>query len=410
MELLVKLKLKRENPIIIGITGSFGKTSTKDAVYEVLKTRWSVYKNPKSLNTEIGLLLAVLEQPSGFSSAAKWLKILAGAVKNALRKKKYDFYVLEYGADKPGDIEHLAKLVKPHIGIITHIGRAHQSEGQFKNEEDVFAEKKKLVERLGGTDIAILNESDFYLKSLKSKLKAKTFWFNGGDIFAEQLKQTERGFEAIISTPNNKIHAHFEIAGAYHINVILPALLCGILNGVTMEEGISSLKHFRLPPGRMSVIEGKNDSVILDSSYNASPAAMEQALETLKSFPGKRKIAVLGSMNELGDYAAAAHKKIGHKIGVWVDLLVTVGDLAKIIADEALKWGFPRARIKPFATAEETGEFLLAEAKLSKDNVILFKGSQNRVRLEKAVKMIMAHPHDAKKLLCRQEEEWERIE
>ena len=134
----MRFKLKRTRPKIIGVTGSFGKTSTKEAIYEVLKTRWNVYRSPKSLNTETGLLLSILEQPSGFSSPLKWIKILAGAFLNALLGKAYDFLVLEYGADKPGDIQYLISVVKPDISILTHISSVHQAEGQFKNEEEVF--------------------------------------------------------------------------------------------------------------------------------------------------------------------------------------------------------------------------------------------------------------------------------
>ncbi|MFA6520970.1 MAG: Mur ligase family protein [Candidatus Gracilibacteria bacterium] len=203
LEKLVAIKLKRIKPTVIGVTGSFGKTSTKEAIYEVLKSRWNVYRNPKSLNTEIGLLLAILEQPSGFSSPFKWAKILAKSVLNARFGKKYDFMVLEYGADKPGDIKHLAKLVKPNISVITKISRVHQAEGQFKSEEEVFEEKKQLAECLDKDGIAILNAEDDFLQKLHGKLLAKTFWFSSSskikaDIGVSDAKNTPTGFSATI--------------------------------------------------------------------------------------------------------------------------------------------------------------------------------------------------------------------
>lgn len=408
LERLVKLKLRRTQAVVIGITGSFGKTSTKEAVYEVLKTKWKVYRNPKSLNTEIGLLLAVLEQPSGFSSPLKWTAILGKAVHNALFGKKYDFLILEYGADKPDDIEHLISLVKPHVGIITNIGCAHQADGQFKDEEAVFNEKKKLVTHMDSSGIAIINAADNWLKKLKGTLHAKTFWFNAPDIFADKLNNTTTGFSATIHVPHKKVPANFSIIGTIHINVILPALLCGLLHGISLEEGIEALENFKLPPGRMSIIEGKNGAVLLDSTYNASPRTVAEALNTLRDFPCKRKIAVIGNMNELGDNAASAHKEVLQHIGPWLYMLVTVGDLASLLVNEALKKGLPATRIKTFLRSEEAAEFL--SPLLAQGDTVLLKGSQNKIRLERAVKLLMRHPQDAKNLLCRQESEWEKIE
>lgn len=401
------MKLKRTKSTIIGVTGSVGKTSTKEAVYEVLKTKWSVYRNPKSLNTEIGLLLAVLEQPSGFRSPVKWAKILARALRNAMFGKKYDFLVLEYGADKPGDIAHLTSIVRPHIGIITKIETVHRADGQFKNDEETFNEKKKLVECLDASGIAILNASDHWLQKLGKSLRAKTFWFNGQDISAENIKNTSTGFSAEIHASHKKMHSELGVLGTFHADVILAALLCGLLNGVTLEEGIVAMKNFRLPPGRMSLINGKNDSLLIDSTYNSSPKTLAQALDLLQNFPAKRRIAVIGDMNELGEDSVAAHKDIAKHTGSWLDMLITVGDLASVISSGALKQGLSQDRIKNLLRATEAAEFL--SPILRKGDVVLLKGSQNKIHLERAVKMLMAQPEMAKKLLCRQEPEWEKI-
>jgi len=406
--MLVSIKLARTRPTIIGITGSFGKTTTKEAVYEVLKTSFRAYRNPKSLNTEIGLLLAVLEQPSGFSSPVKWAKVLAGAFYNAFAGPTYDFLILEYGADKPNDIKHLVSLVKPDIGIITHIANVHHGDGQFKNLEDVLSEKKKLVTCLDEKGTAILNTDDALLNKIKDEIKAKTLWFGKkGNIYADNLKNSTLGFSATIHAGEQKIDASFPIAGDFHINSILPALLCGALNGIPLEKGVEALQNFRLPPGRMSIIEGKNNSTLIDSTYNASPSTMKQALELLKNFPKKKRIAVLGNMNELGENSKSLHREVGDHVGTWVSKLITVGTDAVLFADGALKNGLPKARITSTMCAEDAA--LAISNDLDEDTVVLLKGSQNNVRLERAVKILMAHPEDAKKLLCRQETEWLRI-
>lgn len=408
LQVLVAIKLARTRPTIIGITGSFGKTTTKEAIYEVLKTSFRTYRNPKSLNTEIGLLLAVLEQPSGFSSPVKWARVLAGAFYNAFAGRKYDFLILEYGADKPGDIKHLVSLVKPDIGIITHIANVHHGEGQFKNIEEVLNEKKKLVTCLDQNGTAILNADDVLLNKIKGELKAKILWFGTkGNISAGNIKNSTDGFSATVHTGEQSVSAEFPIAGDFHINSILPALLCGALNGISLEKGIEALQNFRLPPGRMSIIKGKNGSTLIDSTYNASPSTMKQALELLKNFPKKKRIAVLGNMNELGPASKSLHREVGEHIGEWVSKLVTVGTDAALFGEVALKNGLPKARIASTMCATDAAAVIAGD--LDKDTVVLLKGSQNNVRLERAVKMLMAHPEDAKKLLCRQEKEWERI-
>ncbi len=405
---LVKVKLRRVHPTIVGITGSYGKTSTKDAVSMVLATKYRVLRSHKGLNTEIGLLLAFLEQPSGFDAPLAWLGILNHAWVNAFWGPHYDYAVLEYGADKPGDIEHLVKILKPHISIITHVACVHQDEDQFKSIDEVFMEKKKLVTCLHASDFAILNGADNRLASLMEKLSAHTAWFNNvKGISATHLVATPTGFSAKIHLHGKTVPAEFYVPGTYHIDVMLAALMCGVLCGVSLEEGVEALAHFKLPPGRMGVIEGKNGATLLDSTYNASPETVKQALNLLREFPGERRIAVLGNMNELGEYTPAAHREVGDHIAPWLNLLITVGNDAEEIVAQALKKGFPKARMKSFCTAEEAARFLYDY--LEKDTVILLKGSQNRVRLERAVKLLMAHPEMADKLLCRQEEVWENL-
>ena len=405
---LVKIKTWRVRPIVIGVTGSIGKTSTKEAIAAVLAKKHKVYRPQKSYNTEIGLLLGILEQESGFSSPIKWIKIMSRALWNSFFGKKYAFWVLEYGADKPGDIQHLIKIVRPNVGVITKIAQVHQAPGQFMNIDAIFAEKKYLVTCLCKDELAILNYNDKHLKTLEGKTKASILWFNReNQIEASELKNDLDGFSAKIHFERETTHAHFPILGAFHIDIFLPALLIGSKFGISLTQGIEALQTFQLPPSRLSRIEGINGSILLDSSYNASPTTVKAALELLKELPAKRRIAVLGNMNELGAYSIKAHSEIGKLLGPWIGLLITVGEYASHIAEEALNQGLPESRIVALSSAQEAGEFL--QTFLQKGDMTLFKGSQNKVRLEIAIKLVMQHPARAKKLLCRQEEEWKKI-
>ena len=173
-----------------------------------------------------------------------------------------------------------------------------------------------------------------------------------------------------------------------------------------MENAILALNRFSLPPGRMSIIPAKNNSIILDSSYNSSPSALKEALEILKEVgANKRKIAVLGNMNELGEEEKNLHEMIGEIIPKYTDMLITVGNLASIFAEKSLEKGLDNKQVYSFKNAKEAAEFLNKEIK--ENDIILVKGSQNRVRLERLVKDLMLHPEDAKELLVRQERVWQ---
>lgn len=408
---LARIRLKRLRLFVVGVTGSIGKTSTKDAIFTVLKERYQVYRSKKSYNTEFGLPLAILEQDSGFSSATKWMRTLAGAVWNAfIGGRHMQMLVLEMGVDKPGDMSQLLKLVRPQVGVMTNIKPVHLAEGQFQNLDDIFHEKKKLVESLPEKGVAVLNADDGHIVALKDQLPCRTLWYGfaeWADVRVHNVEHSIEGLQFTVSYKDQVVQAQVALLGAFQVYVVLPAITVALTQGFTLEEAIDILKDYRLPPGRMNPIPGVKETLIIDSSYNASPEAVKQALDVLTEGPG-RKIAVLGSMNELGDVTEKKHREMGQYVVGKADILVTVGDYARWLHEEARSNGFSEESSVHFDDALKAAEFM--QKILQKHDTILVKGSQNRVRLERLVKKLMREPERADELLARQGREWDLIQ
>ncbi|MBU0667664.1 hypothetical protein KJ835_00920, partial [Patescibacteria group bacterium] len=243
---LARLKLRRLRLFVVGVTGSIGKTSTKDALYTILKQRYRVYRSKKSFNTEFGMPLAILEQDSGFSSPLKWMRVLLGALWNAfVGGRQMQMLILEMGVDMPGDMDRLLKLVRPQIGVITNIKPVHLAGGQFKDLDDIFREKRKLVDSLPEKGIAILNADDGYLLALKDELKCRMIWYGTSetaDLRVLDLAQTPQGIEFAVSYKGEVVTAAAPVLGAFQIYVLLPAIAASLTQGFTLEEAAAALK------------------------------------------------------------------------------------------------------------------------------------------------------------------------
>lgn len=408
---LARIRLKRLRLFIVGVTGSIGKTSTKDAIYTVLKERYQVYKSKKSYNTEFGLPLAILELESGFSSAIKWFGIIVRAFWSAFFGGRHmQMLVIEMGVDAPGDMDDLLKLIRPQVGVMTNIKPVHLAEGQFKDLDDIFLEKKRLVERLPEKGIAVLNADDPYIVSLKDKLACKALWYGyaeWADVRFLQAQHSIEGLEFVVQYKDKVVQGVVPLLGSFQVYVLLPAIAVALTQGFNLEEAVAALKKYKLPPGRMNPIPGVKESLIIDSSYNASPEAVKQAIDVLTESPGRR-IAVLGNMNELGDATEEKHREIGQYVADKADILLTVGDYARLVQEEARKHGFLESQSAHFTDAREAADFL--RKMIKKHDTILVKGSQNKVRLERLVKKLMQEPERADELLARQGREWDKIQ
>ena len=400
---MARRRLKNFKGKIIAVTGSVGKTSTKEAISAVLNAKFRVKKSKGNMNSDFGLLLTILNIESGNRSALKWSVLMMKAFWHMTHEISADVLLLELGVDKPGDMDFLTSIIKPDIAVLTNVQAVHMAEGQFKNVDQIFHEKVKLLEALPDGGIALVNFDDDRCRALKGKVNGvMTFGKNNeADFWTSRVNMDENGIDFVAHFKEEKWGVRAPVLGKYQLYTLLPAVACGHLMGMSAEEIEAAVERYELPPGRMSVIEAINGAVILDSTYNSSPKAVCAALEVLSDVAGKRRrVAVLGNMNELGDRSTRLHEKVGEVLPEYVDLLLTVGK-------DAEKFGAGMKKVHNFKTPSEAAGFFKKEIK--EKDIVLVKGSQNNVRLERFVKELMLEPERAKELLVRQSKQWTKL-
>jgi UDP-N-acetylmuramoyl-tripeptide--D-alanyl-D-alanine ligase len=409
--------LKKYKPKIIAITGSVGKTSTKDAIFVVLSQFKSVRKSEKSFNSEIGLPLTIIGVPNAWSSVLGWIENLAKGFALIIFKYEYpQWLILEVGAGKPGDITSVAPWLSPDIVVITHFPDRPVHVEFFGSVEKIIEEKSALAHAVKKDGLLILNHDDEKVYALHKKVKSRVVSFGVNDLstyhasnIGVSLDDASRGVPRGIAFKlrhNGNVFPVVmpHIIGEHYISSALAAIAVAEEVGCDILKSISELAHYDTPPGRMSLIDGINDSHIVDDTYNSSPLAVFAALKFMHDIKGSRKIVVLGDMLELGKIAEESHREVGVVASKVADIIITVGPRSKFIAEGAIENKFPLKDVYSFDSADTCGKFLVGIVEAG--DVVLLKGSQG-VRLEKAVKMIMANPSDASKILCRQEKQWE---
>jgi len=405
-----KLVLNKYKPIIIGVTGSVGKTSTKEAIYHVLKTHFGeneVRRNKRNYNNEIGAPLTIFGLEGGGRSVIRWFFKFIGIIWMSVFRIKYPgFLVLEMGADRPGDIKYLTDFIPLKIGVITALGDIPVHVEFFADPQQVAKEKRNLITSLNDNGVAILNYDDESVRQMAEGIIAKVLTFGlkeKADVRATNydLKIVS---EEVVSELTFKLEFKgssipaklINVLGVQHLYSALAATAVGIVFNINLVEIVEALKEFQPLPGRMRLIRGIKNTLIVDDSYNAALLSMEAALESLRIFNERRKIVVLGDMLEIGEYAPEAHKRIGKKAAEIADLIFTVGPRAKFIAEEAIKQGIPENRIFQFMVSDDAA--MKVQEEIKEGDVILIKGSR-AMRMEKITKEIMAEPEKAKELL-----------
>ncbi len=415
-----KLVLRKYQPKIVAITGSVGKTSTKDAVFSVFSNFFFTRKSEKSYNSEIGVPLTILGCPNGWNNPYIWIKNIFEGLALILLPNRYPkWLILEIGADRPGDIKSLAQWIHPDICIVTRLSKVPVHVEYFKSALELYKEKGNLVEALKKDGTLILNSDDEDVLDFRNLFQGKTFLYGkesnaqvigtGYEIIYEEKENISvpSGVSFNVSFGNDT--ENIKIFGGLGIQQMYPALAAcaaAISEGFSLNDIAKAFKSYEATRGRMKIISGVKNTTIIDDSYNSSPVALEEALNTLALIRTKgRKIAVLGDMLELGTHSANEHKKVGDYVAKTVSCLITVGVRARAIAEGALNNGLHEEKIFQFEDSREAGKHL--EILLKSGDIVLIKGSQG-MRMEKAVEEVMAEPMEKRRLLVRQDEEWQK--
>jgi UDP-N-acetylmuramoyl-tripeptide--D-alanyl-D-alanine ligase len=344
---------------VVGITGSVGKSTTKELIASVLAERYPTLANETSLNNEIGLPLTILKT----SEAHRRL-------------------VLEMGFYVPGDIAFLCEIAKPQVGVVTLIAPVHLE--RAGSIEAIERGKGELVEALPADGCAILNADDDRVKGLAARSKAKVFTYGlspDADLRASHIEGL--GLEGVrfqLHYREEVLHVRMPLLGQHSVHTALRAASAGLVEGLTWEEILNGLSAPSTQL-RLVAVHGPGGSLIIDDTYNASPDSVIAALNLLAELDG-RKVAVLGDMLELGDFEEQGHRMVGARAALVADFLVTIGAKARGIAEEARLQGMPAEHIEAFGETEPALEFL--SRSVGAGDVVLVKGSHG-LRMDRIV-------------------------
>ena len=337
---------------VIGITGSVGKSTTKEMVAEVLGTRYRTLKSPGNLNNEIGLPLTMTRLSSGYQHA-----------------------VMEMGFYVPGEIAFLCDIALPQVGVVTNIGTVHAE--RAGSQEAIARGKSELVQALppAPEGVAILNFDDPWVRKMEEKTKARVFFYGlspEAHLWADRVEGL--GLEGIrfrMHYQGETLHVRIPLIGRHSVHTALRAAAVGLAEGMNWQEILEGLSqgHTQL---RLVAVRSEGGALLLDDTYNASPESMLAALNLLDELDG-RKVAVLGDMLELGPYERGGHEMVGLRAGQVVDVLLTLGERAHIIAEAARRGNGKKKAILEFDALEPLLEWL--KTNLTKKDVVLIKGS-----------------------------------
>ena len=359
-----KRNLYKDKIKVIGVTGSVGKTSTKDIIANVVSQKYKTLKTEGNNNNNIGLPFTIL------------------------RLKDEEVAVIEMGMNHLGEISYLSKIAKPDIAVITNVGTSHI--GNLGSRENILKAKLEILDGMEEKILILNNDNDLLNKwNLENNKKIKTYTYgikNKSDINATNIKLNENDSEFICTQKNEKIKINVPVAGEHFILNSLCAFSVGKLLNLNNQEIINGIKNFKLTAKRMEINHIENNITIINDAYNASYESMKASILSLKNMNGQRKIAVLGDMFELGSFSEKLHRDVGKEIYKNnIDKLYLIGENAKYILDELIKLGFNKENIFYFTERE----LLINNLKqnMKEGDIILIKAS-NGMKLFEVVQSL----------------------
>jgi UDP-N-acetylmuramoyl-tripeptide--D-alanyl-D-alanine ligase len=339
------------NVRVIGITGSVGKSTSKELIAEILQQRYQTYKNPGNLNNEIGLPVSLLQISEAHEQA-----------------------VLEMGFYVPGEIELLCDIANPQVGVITNISEVHLE--RAGSMQAIVDGKAELVESLPADGHAILNFDDVHVRSMADRTKAQVFYYGlspEADLWANQVEGLGlAGIRFVLHHEAESFHVRVPLLGRHSVHTALRAAAVGLVEGLTWDEVLAGLQH-TVSQLRLVAVNGPGGSILLDDTYNAAPPSVLAALNLLEELEGRR-IAVLGDMLELGEFEERGHRMVGARAAEVADQLVTVGERARWIGEEALTAGLTQDQLTTLQDSQGAIDHLAG--KIGEGDVVLIKGSR----------------------------------
>ncbi|MEY3784207.1 MAG: hypothetical protein RLZZ230_529 [Candidatus Parcubacteria bacterium] len=406
--------LRRHQPKIIAVTGSVGKTSTKDAIYAAIKNNTYARKSEKSFNSDIGVPLTILGLPNAWNNPLMWLRNVVDGFLAAFFSRSYpEVLILEIGIDRPGDIERLASWIHPDVVVLTRLPSVPVHVEYFSSPDAVAEEKMKLVTALKPDGVLIYNNDDTTIQANLSGVLQRQIGYGRylETNFTAREDRVVYNDDVPVGTGFSLTHLDQtyqvviqDTVGLQQVYSSIAAIAVADELSIPIAAAVESLQTLKVPPGRMRVIAGIKATTIIDDTYNSSPIACEQALQTLREVTyAKRKIVVLGDMLELGKFSSSEHKRIGTLVPSSAHILFTVGVRARQFAEGALASGMSEKHVFQYDDVARAGREL--QAILHPGDLVLIKASQG-IRLEQIVEEIMAEPEKADELLVRQDTSW----
>jgi UDP-N-acetylmuramoyl-tripeptide--D-alanyl-D-alanine ligase len=357
---------RRLNVRVIGVTGSVGKTTSKELIAAVLSTRYRTFKTEGNYNNEIGLPLMLLKLTEAHERA-----------------------VLEMGFYELGEIALLCAWARPHVGVVNNVYAVHlERAGSIEN---IVQGKGELVEALppAPEGAAVLNFDDPRVMQMQARTHARMFTYGldpRADLWADNIES--RGLQGVyfnLHHGGETLHVRIPLLGQHSVHTALRAAAVGIIEGLTWQEIVEGLQSIGAVQLRLVAVRGPGGSLILDDTYNASPESTIAALNLLSEMEAGRRVAVLGDMLELGSYEETGHRMVGQRARDVADVLVTVGPRARTIAREARLAGLPAKAVTEVDTGEQALELL--RRIIGAGDVVLLKGSRG-LRMDRVVRAL----------------------